>query len=144
MTEKMSGQALRDWMADTVTLCLDEALGRFHNAGVQQGLTPAATRVLIATSGIPQHLRTQLAARYSEIYETSEKHPDLKGAVEEVLANLPPGARAESQVYWNKDISALILVGGEKGVRKQWAIIVNLHGSKAVAKVGDWGDMEET
>ncbi|HEX9085917.1 MAG TPA: hypothetical protein VF867_00135 [Arthrobacter sp.] len=58
------------WVADTVDWCLNEALGRFHNAGVRLGLTPAQVRVKIATApNLPQYLQTMLAARYSELYE---------------------------------------------------------------------------
>ena len=63
-----------NWIADTVTYCLDEALARFHGAGQRQRLTPAQTRVSIATApGLPQYLQTMLAARYSELYETKEE-----------------------------------------------------------------------
>jgi hypothetical protein len=62
------------WIADTVTFLMDEAVGRFHNAGVAHHLTPAEMRVKIATAqGLPQYLQTMLAARYSEKYETEEK-----------------------------------------------------------------------
>lgn len=62
-----------NWIADTVTYCLDEALARFHAAGQRQSLTPAATRVSIATApGLPQYLQVMLAARYSELYEVDD------------------------------------------------------------------------
>lgn len=66
---KQSDEQLREWMAATVTQCLDEAVARFEGARRNQYRTPAATRVLIATSDIPQQLRTMLAAKYSEKYE---------------------------------------------------------------------------
>lgn len=67
--KKMSDEQLRAWIADTVTVCMDEAVVRFEGARRNQKLTPAAIRVLIATSDIPQYLRTMLAGRYSEKYE---------------------------------------------------------------------------
>lgn len=66
---KQSDEQLREWIVTTVNTCLDEAVTRFEGARRNQYRTPSATRVLIATSDIPQQLRTMLAARYSEKYE---------------------------------------------------------------------------
>lgn len=66
---QQSDEDLRQFIASTVDHCLNEAVVRFDGARRNQFRTPAQMRVLIATADIPQHLRTTLAAKYSETYE---------------------------------------------------------------------------
>lgn len=50
----------------------------------------------------------------------------LRRAVDNVLAELrTPYEREEALVYWGENNDALVIVPGEKGVRKQQAIIVS-------------------
>ncbi len=65
----LTDDQLREFVVSTMDHLLGEALARFEGARRNQSRTPAQMRVLIATADIPQHLRTMLAAEYSETYE---------------------------------------------------------------------------
>lgn len=63
----------------------------------------------------------------------------LQDRVDAVIAGLrSPVEREEAEVFWNAG-RALILVPGEKGVRKQQLIQVAADGFTISAKVGSWG-----
>lgn len=62
----------------------------------------------------------------------------LQERVAEAIADLRTAIeQEEAEVFWNKH-QALILVGGEKGVRKQKLIHVSDNGNEMEAIVKDW------
>lgn len=74
----------------------------------------------------------------SELRLVVNPTPVLYGEVQDTIAGLWTEAeREEAEVYW-EDHQALILVPGEKGVRKQQIIIVTDNDSCLSAKVGNW------
>lgn len=63
----------------------------------------------------------------------------LQGRVESILEGLrTPIEREEAEVLWSGN-QAMILVAGEKHVRKQQLILVSEDGFVMSAKVGNWG-----
>lgn len=63
---------------------------------------------------------------------------ELQKAVEETMARLrTPYEREEAEVFWNAG-QAMILVPGEKHVRKQQVILVSANAFTLSAKVGSW------
>lgn len=64
----------------------------------------------------------------------------LREKVQKIISDLrTPIEQEEAEVYWANGHEALILVPGEKHVRKQQLIIVSEGGGVISAKAGSWG-----